>query len=153
MDINLDSPRSKAWRLFITTHAQLIELIERELTEAGMPPLGWYDVLLALEEAPDHKLRMHELANAIILSRSNLTRLVDRLEGAKLLCRQTCPTDRRGSFAAITAEGLAMRRQMWPIYAQGIAKYFAQYLNDTEVNVLTEAFQKVLTSVREPQKQ
>src|SRR3712207_4663272 len=130
MTIQLDAPRSQAWRLFITTYAQLIDRIEGELSAADLPPLAWYDVLWMLEQTPDHKMRMHELAAAVILSRSNLTRLVDRLETAGLLCRKTCPSDRRGAYAALTAEGLAMRSRMWPVYAEAIAKYFGQHLTE-----------------------
>lgn len=140
----LDESRNAAWRLFLTTHAKLITLIEQELAQAGLPPLAWYDVLLALSESPEHRLRMHELAETMVLDRSNLTRLVDRLEAKGLVCRKSCPTDRRGAFAAITEQGLAMRQQMWPVYEQVIAKYFACHLSDTEVEVLSKALKRML---------
>ena len=89
-------PRSRAWRLFLVAHAVLLERIESQLRRAGLPPLAWYDVLWELEKATDRKLRMHELATRIVLSRSNLTRLADRLESAKLICREECANDRRG---------------------------------------------------------
>ena len=89
-------PRSRAWRLFLVAHAVLLERIESQLRRAGLPPLAWYDVLWELEKATDRKLRMHELATRIVLSRSNLTRLADRLESAKLICRGKCANDRRG---------------------------------------------------------
>ncbi|HEY9742503.1 MAG TPA: MarR family transcriptional regulator, partial [Coleofasciculaceae cyanobacterium] len=98
MTTNLDESHNATWRLFLTSHALLIDLIEQELAQAGLPPLAWYDVLFALYEAPDHRMRLHELADAIVLRRSNLTRLVDRLEAAGLVCRKSCPTDRRGAF-------------------------------------------------------
>ncbi len=149
--MNTDSnlSRQTAWRLFLTTQATLLELIEQELAQAGLPPLTWYDVLFALSEAPDQRLRMHELAAEIVLCRSNLTRLVDRLETAGLVCRKSCPTDRRGAFAAITEQGLAMRQKMWPIYEQAITKYFARHLDDTEVEVFTKVLERVLTCMRE----
>lgn len=146
MTPNLDESRNAAWRLFLTTHAKLIDLIEQELAQAGLPPLAWYDVLLVLSESPEHRLRMHELAEAMVLDRSNLTRLVDRLEAKGLVCRKSCPTDRRGAFAAITQEGLAMRLHMWPVYQQAIAKYFARHLSETEVEVLTNALKQMLAS-------
>ena len=144
MTTQLDESHSTAWRLFLTAYVTVIERIEQELAEAELPPLVWYDVLLALKEAPDHRMRMHALARTVLLTRSNITRLVDRLETAGLLCRKSCPTDRRGAFAVLTDEGLAMQQRMWPVYAQGIAKYFATYLKDTEVNILTEAMKRVL---------
>lgn len=144
MTRKLDESRSSAWRIFITTYTKVIELIERDLAEADLPSLGWYDVLLALEEAPEHRLRMHELAEFIVLSRSNLTRLVDRLEAESLLYRESCPTDRRGAFAVITDKGLALRHRMWLVYAQSIAEHFACYLSDTEVSLLAKALKRVL---------
>jgi DNA-binding MarR family transcriptional regulator len=149
MTTNLDESHNATWRLFLTSHALLIDLIEQELAQAGLPPLAWYDVLFALYEAPDHRMRLHELADAIVLRRSNLTRLVDRLEAAGLVCRKSCPTDRRGAFAAITKEGLTMREQMWPIYAQSIAKYFADHISDAEVDVLTKALGRVIAAARQ----
>lgn|ERR687886_2089484 len=144
----LDESHNAAWRIFLTSHAVLIDRIEQELAQAGLPPLGWYDVLFALYEAPSRRLRLHELADAIVLQRSNLTRLVDRLEAAGLVRRESCPSDRRGAFAVITQEGLAMREQMWPIYAQAIAKYFACHLSKAEVEVLTKAMRRVLAAAR-----
>ncbi|MGH3145452.1 MAG: MarR family winged helix-turn-helix transcriptional regulator, partial [Rubrobacter sp.] len=132
----LDGAREEAWRAFITAHAVAIEGIERGLADAGLPPLGWYDVLLELSVAPGRRLRMHELASAVVLSRSGLTRLVDRLEVAGLLRREPTPEDRRGSFAVLTQEGARMRRRMWPVYARGIAEHFGGHLGDDEVEVL-----------------
>lgn len=145
----LEGSRDVAWRAFITAYALVMERIERELAEAGLPPLGWYDVLLELSVAPERRLRMHELARAVVLSRSGLTRLVDRLEQAGLLRREPDPADRRGSFAILTDEGAAMRERMWPIYARGIAEHFGKHLNDEEVDVLTGALKRVLSAARE----
>ncbi len=110
---------------------------------------GLHDVLLALYEAPDHRLRMHELARAIVLSRSGLTRLVDRLEAEGLLFRERSGTDRRGAYAVLTDAGLAALRQTWPVYAHGIAEHFACYLSDEEVRTLIEVFQRVMAGARE----
>ena len=148
MTTNLEESHNVAWRLFLTTHARLDELIEQELAQAGLPPLAWYDVLWSLENAPSHQLRLHELAEAIVLRRSNLTRLVDRLETAGLVYRESCPSDRRGAFAVITEAGLAMRQQMWPTYAQAINKYFASHLSDAETEVLTKVMRRLLAAAR-----
>ena len=146
MTTNLDNSYNTVWRLFLTTHAILVERVEQDLANAGLPPLAWYDVLWALEEAPDRRLRLHELADAIVLRRSNLTRLVDRLEAVGLVCRKSCPSDRRGAFAEITEAGLAMRKQMWSVYAPSIAQYFAIHLSDTEVDVLTKVLERLLAT-------
>jgi DNA-binding MarR family transcriptional regulator len=143
---NPELTRVTAWRLFLTAQARLVELIEGELAQAGLPPLGWYDVLFALEEAPKRRLRMHELSRAVVLSRSNLTRLVDRLEAAGLLRREPCPTDRRGAFAVLTPEGAQMRRRMWPVYADCIQRHFANHLGKAEAKVFIEVFERVLAA-------
>ena len=140
---NLEGGRVAAWRALITANALVLEKIERALVEAGLPPLGWYDVLLELSGAPDGRLRMHELARAVVLSRSGLTRLVDRLEGAGLLRREPDPADRRGSYASSTEEGREMLRRMWPVYAAGIAENFGKHLTDEEARVLTVALGRV----------
>lgn len=139
----LDGRREAAWRALITAHARVVERIERALAQAGLPPLGWYDVLLELSAAPGCKLRMHELARAVVLSRSGLTRLVDRLEKAGLLVREPTPEDGRGFLAVLTDEGRETLRRMWPVYAAGIAEHFGRHLTDEEARVLAEALSRV----------
>lgn len=140
----LDESSSHMWKLFLTTYVTVTEQIERDLEAAGLPPLAWYSVLWALERSPNHELRLHELAEEVLLSRSNITRLIDRLEEANLLCRRRCPKDRRGAYAVLTEDGLAMRQKMWEVYAQGIAQYFTNHLSAHEVNTLTQVFSRLL---------
>lgn len=147
--LHLNELSNQTWKLFLTTHVMVIEQIERDLAAANLPPLSWYGVLWTLEKAPDHEMRLHELAEQVLLSRSNITRLIDRLEEAELLCRKRCPRDRRGAYAVLTEAGLAMRQQMWAIYSQGIARYFAKQLNAEEMNTLNQAFQQILAAVKE----
>jgi len=152
MVLDLEKSHNTAWQLFMATHLQLVSLIEQELAQAGLPSLDWYDVLLALSESPEHKLRMHELAKVMVLDRSNLTRLVDRLEAKGLVCRKSCPTDRRGAYAAITEAGLAVQQKMWPVYKQAIAKYFGSHLSNTEVEVLSTALQRMLAAAQQAER-
>ncbi|HEY9881210.1 MAG TPA: MarR family winged helix-turn-helix transcriptional regulator [Leptolyngbyaceae cyanobacterium] len=142
---HLDAPRNSLWRLFLTAHTHLLDQMERDLAEADLPPLDWYDVLFTLKEAPDHHLRLSELAEKVLLSRSNLTRLTDRLEKAGLLCRKSCPTDRRGTYAVLTPAGLAMQEQMWAVYSKSIATYFASQVDDDEVEVLQQVLRRLLS--------
>ena len=144
----LEQGREEAWRALITAHAAAVEGIERGLLEAGLPPLSWYDVLLELSVAPGCRLRMHELASAVVLSRSGLTRLVDRLEKAGLLRREPDPADGRGSFAVLTEEGAGMREKMWPGYAKGIAEHFGAHVSDEEAEVLSRALGRVRAAAR-----
>ncbi len=148
---NLDKIRSSVWRLFLTAHVRVIDRIEAKLAEAELPPLEWYDVLLTLKEAPEYRLRLSDLADKVLLSRSNLTRLVDRLEKAGLLYRQPCPTDRRGTLAVLTPEGLTMQKRMWLVYAKGIGEYFACHVNDIEVSVLQQVLERILAAAEESQ--
>ena len=143
METEIAPSRLVAWRSFLTAHAALINQIERELLEAGVVPLNWYDVLFALYDAPGQRLRMNELASAIVLSRSGLTRLVDRLEAEGLLVRERSASDRRGAFAALTEKGVEAMRLAWPVYAKGIEEHFACYLSDEEVRILTEVFRRM----------
>lgn len=111
-------------------------------------PLSWYDVLLALYEAPERKLRMHELAHAILVTRGGLTRLVARIEKAGLLRREPDPADGRGLYAILTEKGLEALRRTWPTYARGIAEHFGKHLKDEEVKVLDRALRRVLIAAR-----
>ena len=139
----VDQRQLRAWQIFLTTHARVIEQIERELAEADELPLSSYDVLLALVEAPNRRLRMHELAEAIVLSRSGLTRLVDRLEQDGLLKRDRSGPDRRATYAVLTLKGFRAFRRAWPVYAQGIRKYFVQALSEEELGELTRMLEQV----------
>jgi DNA-binding MarR family transcriptional regulator len=152
MKAKLDEAQNTVWKLFLTTNVLLLEMIEQDLAEAELPPLSWYGVLWVLEQAPGHKKRLHELAQEVLLSRSNVTRLLDRLEAEGLLSRQRCPSDRRGAFACITDAGLEMRQRMWTVYSQSIAKYFTDHLNDEEIAVLTKVFDRVLVTVKQQAK-
>ena len=144
MSEHLTDPQLTAWRTFLTLHATLIERLDRELAAAGCVPLHWYDILVELVEAPERRLRMSDLANRVVLSRSTLTHLVDRLESERLIVRERSGTDRRGAYAVLTEQGRAALRKAWPVYARGIAQHFARYLSPVEVQTVTEAFTRVL---------
>lgn len=133
-----------AWRAFLKAHATIIDRIDHDLVAAERPPLSSYDVLIELYEAPEHRLRMHELAERVVLSRSGLTRLVDRLEAEGLLTRDRSVTDRRGAYAVITEQGIEALRQTWPVYARGITEYFARWLTVDEAELLKVAFGRML---------
>lgn len=103
-------------------------------------------MLLTLKEAPEYRLRLSELAEKTLLSRSNLTHLVDRLEKAELLYRERCPSDRRGTYAVLTKAGLALQQQMWAIYSKGIAEYFGCHLDDEELRLMQRVLKRMLAS-------
>lgn len=133
-----------AWRNFLKAHATVVDRIDHDLVAAERLPLSSYDVLIELYEAPERRLRMHELAERVVLSRSGLTRLVDRLEAEGLLRRDRSARDRRGAYAVITEQGIEALRRTWPVYAHGISRYFAQWLSVEEAQVLESAFERIL---------
>lgn len=140
----LSDQHLEAWRAFLKAHAIIINRIDRDLAAAELPPLSTYDVLIELYQAPEHRLRMHELAQRVVLSRSGLTRLVDRLEAEGLLIRERSGPDRRGAYAVVTEEGIAALRRTWPIYARGISGYFAQWLTLEEAQFLESTLRRLL---------
>ena len=144
MSEKLDDQHLNAWRRFITAHAKLIDSINREMLEADVIPLHWYDVLIELYEASERRLRLSELARKVVLSKSGLTRLVNKLAEAGLLARQSSPEDGRGAYAVLTDAGLAAMRQAWPVYAQGIQSYFAQYLSVEEAESVAALFERMV---------
>ena len=141
---HLSEQHLAAWRAFLKAHAIIIDRIDHDLVAAERLPLSSYDVLIELYEAPERRLRMHELAQRVVLSRSGLTRLVDRLEAEGLLTRDRCGTDRRGAYAVITEQGVAALRRAWPVYKRGIVEYFAQWLTPEEAQVLESALERIV---------
>ena len=118
------SDQLNTWRAFLRAHSTMLRRIGRDLDEAGMPPLTWYDVLAALRDAPEQRLRQIELAERVLLSTSGLSRLIDRIESDGLVRRVQCPEDRRSLHVELTPEGGEMLDRMWPVYARGIAEDF-----------------------------
>lgn len=139
---------SASWPLFLTAQAVLVRRMEERLKAAELPPLEWYDVLWALERAPDERLRMHALADQLVLTRFNVTRLVDRLQAVGLVTRQRTDEDRRGAYAALTAKGRVTRQRMWPVYQAGIAELFDRHLSAREHAALQRMLRSVLDNNR-----
>jgi DNA-binding MarR family transcriptional regulator len=98
--------------------------ISRELAEAGLPDLSWYDLLWALYRQPERSLRVNELAREVVLSPTAMSRFVDRVEAAGHVRREPDPSDRRALQVTITKSGVELLRRMWPVYARGIERYF-----------------------------
>lgn len=128
--------RVGVWRSFLRAHAAVVQRLERELlTEVGLP-LPWYDVLLQLMEAPGGRLRMAELADQVLLSRSGLTRLIDRLQAEGLVRRERSKDDARGTFTVITDAGKARLRAASPSHLTSIYREWVQHFDDEELQVL-----------------
>ena len=148
------SPLSTAelvmWRTFLRAHAQATRALEAELLAEHDMPLPSYDVLLQLAESSDRALRMTELADRVLLSRSGLTRLVDRLEREQLVRRQACPSDARGTLAVLTPEGLARLRRAAPTHLRGVAEHVTGRLSEAEVAQLSQLLGKLVSSLDGP---
>lgn len=115
------------WKAFINAHDRITRQINADLAARDLPDLTWYDALWALRTGEGGRRRMGELAEAVVLSRTAIVRLVDRLEGAGLARREPVPEDRRGAYVVITPEGKATLRRMWPVYSAGIERLFAAH--------------------------
>jgi len=142
------SEQLAVWRLFIESAHALIDIFDAELQERSGISLRWYDVLVHLEEAPDGRLRMNELAREIVASKSGLTRVVDGMERAGLVRRERPIGDRRVIEVVITAKGLDVLHTARPLHRDDIQRYFAQYLDDRDVKALSRALTKVRDEVR-----
>lgn len=138
--------RLAAWRAFLHAGVALTGVLEQELEEAQQLPLSWYDVLLKLHEAGG-ELRMQELANAVLLSKSGLTRLIDRMERDGLVDRRPCASDRRGWLAVLTPQGEARLRQASPVHLQGIERHFGRLVDEREARTISEVCERVLAHV------
>ena len=112
------------WRAFLRAHSTMLRRISRDLEDEGLPPLTWYDVLAALRDAPEGRLRQVELADRVLISHSGLSRLLDRICKQGLAERTVCDTDRRAFHIELTDEGREMLDRMWPVYAKGLAEDF-----------------------------
>ena len=143
-----DPAQLAAWRLLLEAHATTTELLERELVAERGLPLTRYDVLLNLAEAPGGRLRMQELSASVLLSKSGLSRLVDRMVDAGLVRRERCQDDRRGWFAVLTDQGRSALRRAAPVHLRGIHEHFASQLSPEEVEVLTAALSRVVAAAR-----
>ena len=133
-----------AWRNFLRVHAVLTRELDEELRRAHGLPLTSYDVLVNLESAPDRQMRMSELADAVLLSRSGLTRLVERLERDGLLTRADCPGDARGSFAVLTKAGVARLEEARKTHLSGVRERFLGQFSDDELEQLADNWRRLL---------
>jgi DNA-binding MarR family transcriptional regulator len=132
-----------AWRGLLRVHAGLTRALDAELVREHDLPLSSYEVLLFLADSPEGQLRMSELAEGVLLSRSGLTRLVDRMERDDLLRRERCPDDARGFLATITPKGRALFARARQTHLDGVRDRFLTHLSAEEQRVLAELWDRV----------
>ena len=123
-----EDPDVAAWRNLLLAYSRLVPAVEADLRAAGQISLSWYDVLLELSAAPDQRLRMSELGERALISRTRASRIVDELASAGLVERHADVHDRRSSFAVLTPGGKQALRRAWPAYRQAIGKRFGANL-------------------------
>jgi DNA-binding MarR family transcriptional regulator len=132
------------WRGFLRVHAALAKQFDAELERAHGLPLSSYEVLIHLHQAPGHKLRMADLADRALLSRSGMTRLVDRLERQGLLARDTCVSDARGCFAVLTPAGAELLAKARVTHLDSVRERFIAHLSAEDFERLAELWERVL---------
>jgi DNA-binding MarR family transcriptional regulator len=132
-----------AWRGLLEVHSATIVRLDAELEQEHGMPLSSYEVLLHLHDAPDCALRMGQLAERLFLSRSGLTRLIDRLVKAGLVERTSCESDRRGSYARLTAEGRARFQAARPTHLRGVREHFLSRLSRADLDHLAGIWARI----------
>lgn len=137
-----------AWRGLLRVHAALFKALDAELESAHGVPLSSYEVLIFLRSAPERKLRMADLAERVLLSRSGMTRLVDRLERDGLLAREQCSADARGCYATLTERGEAFLEEARPTHLAGIRERFLRHFSAAELELLGECWERVVPGAR-----
>ncbi len=137
--VRLSRAQLRSWRAFLRAHAEVTRRLENDLVAEHQLPLAWYDVLVQLVEAPDRRLRMTDLAGQVLISRSGLTRLVDRLVAEGLVRRERAADDARGTFAVMTDEGYKRLRQATPTHLRGVASYVVDRVTPEQLASLGDA--------------
>jgi DNA-binding MarR family transcriptional regulator len=141
--------RLNAWHAFLVAHAALEPILNRELEVACGLPLRWFDVLTQLNMTPRKRLSMTELADAVLLSKSGLTRLVDRIEEAGLVQRAAAPGDRRSLLIVLTPSGEKTLKRAAPIHEDGIRRHFAAHIRADEVLAVEAALARIAAAARQ----
>jgi DNA-binding MarR family transcriptional regulator len=136
-------PHREAWISLTQTHAAVTGRLQEALTAAELPPLPWFEVLATLARAPEQRLKMGELAEALVITRGGLTKLVDRLIKAGLLERAFCETDRRVSYATLLPAGVELLEEMRPIVRAELASAFSAKLTVAQAEELREMLDSV----------
>src|SRR5437764_10058404 len=140
----LETRELRAWRGLLRVHAALSKALDAQLEAEHGLPLTSYEVLMYLSDAPGGKMRMHDLASSVLLSRSGLTRLVDRLERDGYLERCSCAHDARGAFAVLTPAGRDKLVAARATHLAGVRRLFLGHFRGEELDVLGAGWDRVL---------
>ena len=143
----LKSEVKEAWSWTFVGHALLVKRIDQAMQEAKVVSLDVYDLLLSLELEPGQQMKMCSLADRVLLSRSGLTRLVDRLVEQGLIERVGCQEDRRSTYARLTDTGLKERERAWPVFRDQIDMLFQSQLKEGDAECLSEIYKRIVDSL------
>jgi DNA-binding MarR family transcriptional regulator len=140
------TPHVEAWKSLSATYAAVSLRLQEALAQGDYPPLPWFEVLATIAAAPEQRLRMGELAEALVMTRGGLTKLVDRLVKAGLLERTFCESDRRVSYATLLSAGSELLEEMRPVVAEELETAFSAKLSVEEANRLSDTLGRVRAS-------
>lgn len=140
------TPHGDAWGALTRTHAAVTTRLQEALSQADFPPLPWYEVLATVAEAPEQRMRMGDLAEALVITRGGLTKLVDRLIKAGLLERTFCETDRRVSYATLLPAGATLLGEMRPVITAELRVAFEANISAEQAEALSETLDRVRDS-------
>ena len=144
--LTADDPRLGPWRAFIEAHARVARRLDDDLRAEHDLSLAEYDALLSIAQAPGRRIRMRQLSDQVILSKSGVTRLIDRLVADRLVERSACQADARGAEAVLTDEGLARLRAASRTHLRGITEHFIEPLDGTDMGALEASMRAVAVS-------
>ena len=139
-----------AWRGLLRAHAHLVKALDSELEQAHGLPLTSYEVLLYLDAADDGRMRMCDLASCVLLSRSGLTRLIDRLEREGFVARHSCEQDARGAYARLTDDGHLKLASVRPTHLDGVRRHFLRHFDEGELDLLAGYWERVSPGAAAP---
>jgi DNA-binding MarR family transcriptional regulator len=137
-----------AWRAFLATSKLLFRQLDRDLQPFGLSGND-YEILVVLSEAPEHRLRMTDLADATAQSRSRLSHQITRMEAEGLVRRDTCPGDKRGLYAVLTDTGMATIERVAPNHVESVRRHFIDRLTAEQLAVLREGYAVINEHLRE----
>jgi len=133
-----------AWPVFLRSSVLLIDILDRELRAAAGLQLTWFDVLVQLSRTEEGRMPMKQLAQNVLLSKSGVTRLVDRMEAAGFIKRDSCENDGRVVYAAMTRQGRAVFNKSAPVAFKSVENHFARHITQTEAEQLVKTLKRVL---------
>jgi DNA-binding MarR family transcriptional regulator len=145
----LDDDEQMAWRTLLRHSVLLLDRLDAELRAEHDIGLADYEILVQLSEAPDRRVRMSELADRALVSRSRLTHRIDRLASDGLVTRAPCPTDRRGLYAVLSDEGAALLEQAAPTHVAGVRRYLIDALDPATLLAITDELAAPLAELEE----